>query len=155
MAEPQSSLGLHLDPAGLSDGLANESLEFGDKPPRVDRFWIQYLPSREGEELRRQLCAPIDSTSCSRSKTSGLTNIVVSLDQFEVRGDHREQVIKVVRDATGELADALYLLALVELLPCFGQFVLAVLQRIGHGVECPGDPCNFRVARDVHTPVKV
>ena len=33
-----------------------------------------------------------------------------------------------------------------------GQFVLAVLQRIGHGVERVGDPGDFGFIPDVHTP---
>jgi hypothetical protein len=35
-----------------------------------------------------------------------------------------------------------------------GQFVLAVLQCIGHGVERGGDPREFGLSPDVHAPGK-
>jgi hypothetical protein len=38
--------------------------------------------------------------------------------------------------------------------PRLGQFVLVVLQRIGHGVECVGDPGNFGLSPDVHATGK-
>jgi hypothetical protein len=53
VAEPQSIISLHLNPACLSDGFANEPLELRNKLVCVDGFGIQYLPSREGEKLRR------------------------------------------------------------------------------------------------------
>src|SRR5262249_3001430 len=42
----------------------------------------------------------------------------------------------------------------IELLPRFGQFVLAVLQRIGHGVKRTGDSFDFRVTLNIHAPAK-
>jgi hypothetical protein len=96
--------------------LADESLELGNELVCVDQFWVQYLPPRKGENLRRKLCPPINGAPCGRSEPPDFANILGILDEFEVRGDHRKQVVEVVRDAAGELADGLHLLALVELL---------------------------------------
>src|SRR5262245_1186417 len=130
MAQPQPFISLHSDPACFSNGSAKEPLELRNELVCVDRFRMQHLASRKSEKLRDQLCPAINSTPCSRSEASGFANIIASLDKFEVRGNHREQIVEVVRDAAGELPDALYLLALIELLPRFGQFAVTVLQRI-------------------------
>jgi hypothetical protein len=47
--------------------------------------------------------------------TSGTTGCRI-LDELKVRGDHRKQVVEVVRDAARELVDRFHLLALVKLL---------------------------------------
>ncbi len=43
----------------------------------------------------------------------------------------------------------------LRFLPRVGQFLLAVFQRIGHGVECIGDPRDFGSAMDVDPPGKI
>ncbi len=79
-------------------------------------FGLQCLPPGKGEKLRRQLCAPIGGASRGRSAPADLVGIRCTFDEFEVRGNHRKEVVEVVRDAAGKLSDRLHLLALMELL---------------------------------------
>src|SRR6202048_621438 len=115
MAPPQSLIGPQLDLASSSDRLADEPLEFRNQLVYVDQFGAQSLPPRKGEKLRRQLCPSASGTQSGCSQLPDPAIIRRILDEFEVAGDHCKQVVEVVRDATGELADGLHLLALVKL----------------------------------------
>src|SRR3981189_3165684 len=116
MAQPQWPTGPQLDLAASSDCLADEFLKFGYELVCVDQFWVQYLPSGKSEKLRRQLCPPVSSTPCGRGELTDPAIIRRFLDEFEIPGDHHEQVVEIVRDAARELANGLHLLALVKLL---------------------------------------
>src|SRR6202047_2097791 len=131
MAPPQSLIRPQLSLASSSDRLADEPLEFRNQLVYVDEFGAHSLPLRKGEKLRRQLCPSASGTQSGCSQLPDPAIIRRILDEFEVAGDHRKQVIEVVRDAAGELADGLHLLALVEL-------ILDQAARL-HGVLVLGD----------------
>src|SRR6201999_3613406 len=116
VAKPQSIFGLHLHFASRSDGLANEPLELENELAGVDQLGGQRLPPRKRQELRRQLCSAINGALRRCGELADFANVGRRLDEFKVPRDHRKQVIEVVPDAAGELADGLHLLALVELL---------------------------------------
>src|SRR6202048_4308458 len=63
----------------------------------------------------RQLCPSASGAQSGCSQLPDPAIIRRILDEFEVAGDHCKQVVEVVRDAAGELADGLHLLALVKL----------------------------------------
>src|SRR3984893_3246042 len=116
MAQPQSVIDPQLDLAASSDRLADEFLKFGNELVCISHFWVQYLPPRKSEKLRRQLCTAISGSPCGCGELPDLANIRGILDELEVPGDHHKQVVEIVRDAARELADGLHLLALVKLL---------------------------------------
>ena len=71
VAQPQSLVGPQLDLASASDRLANEPLEFANQLVCADQFWVQSLPPRKGEKLRRQLGSPISGTRARPRRTDG------------------------------------------------------------------------------------
>ena len=68
VAQPQLLVGPQLDLASASDRLANKPLEFGNQLVCLDQFWVQSLPPRKGEKLRRQCCSPISGTASGRGE---------------------------------------------------------------------------------------
>src|SRR3954469_21428271 len=116
MAQPQFLICLQLDFASVSDGLAYESLELGNELVCIDQFRPQCLPPGKGEKLRGQFCSPISGASRGLGAPADVAGLRCTFDQFEVRGNHRKEVVEVVRDAAGKLSDRLHLLTLMELL---------------------------------------
>src|SRR5262245_47224700 len=118
MARPQSLIGQEPDVASFSDRSTNDSLELAYELDCADRFRVQPLPPGKRQKLGRQLRASISGMPCGRGELSDSlifrTHCTI-VDEFEVCRDHSEQVVEVVRDASGELADSLHLLALLEL----------------------------------------
>ncbi len=117
-----------------------------DQPIRMHGARIERLPSRECEQTMRQ---------CRRSIRSGhrgrhisihidlLTARELSLHHVERADDAGQQIVEIVRDAAGELADRFHLLRLTQRLFRFGQSfliaqalgdVLRILKRADHVV---------------------
>ena len=48
----------------------------------------------------------------------GGTNLQTTLERLQIAGDHGQQIVEVVCDPTGELADRLHLLRMAELCLC-------------------------------------
>ena len=97
------------------DGLGQQFGHLAELIIDVDTRSGQRLPPRKGEKLARQLFAPLD-----RGKSHlhpGLQPIVslTAADHFEAALQHRQQIVEIVRDAPGQLAQRLHLLRLVEL----------------------------------------
>ena len=84
MAQPQLLIGPQPDLASSSDRLADEPLEFRNQLVCADQFWVQSLPPRKGEKLRRQLCSPISGTASGRGELPDPAIIRRILDEFEV-----------------------------------------------------------------------
>ena len=116
---PQPDRTDHFQRHGWTDGAAKEFLHAGDELVDVDGFWLQRLPARKrehpvgegGRAFRRAL----------RHVDVALEVVVPSLvqpalHQFEAAGDAGQQVVEVVRQPTGELADGFHLLRLPQLL---------------------------------------
>ena len=82
----------------------------------IDRHRIERLAAREGQELAREaLAAP-------RRRQDGLDPLQrlrlgqPAAQHFGVAADDHQEIVEVVRDAAGELAERLHLLHLRELL---------------------------------------
>jgi hypothetical protein len=85
--------------------------------PQRSRLALTSLAPGKGEQLSGQLCAPIGGMLGRRGKPLDLPAIRGTFfDQLEVPANHREEVVKIVGDPTGELADSFHLLALMKLL---------------------------------------
>ena len=105
-----------LDADLLAQAAAQQVDHAVDQGVQVDRLGVQGLPPPEGEQAAGELGA-------ERRRLLGLLqNLAVvgvghtPLQQFQIAGDHRQQVVEVVRDAAGQLADRLHLLGLAQLL---------------------------------------
>ena len=96
----------------------------GDQPTDIDRLRIERLLPRKGEQaLRQRFRAPrARAWRCSAERLQPLVSrsriAQVALQRFEIADDDGQQVVEVVRDAAGELADAFHLLRLPQ--PLFG-----------------------------------
>ncbi len=99
-----------LDADALVDGAVQHAGQRVDVGGQVDRGGLQQLPAREREQLAGQFGAAAGRSRCGRDE---LARMHVTADgrqvlqDLQVALDHREQVVEVVGDAAGELADAL------------------------------------------------
>ena len=90
-----------------------------DKPADIDRLGIERLLAREGEQPLGQRFRP--PRAAHRVVGGALQPLAVgavvaagALQRFEIADDDREEIVEVVRDAAGQLADAFHLLRLAE-----------------------------------------
>ena len=82
----------------------------------VDRLRVEVLPPREGQHALGQggaALAPWTALSSSALRFVGSSRQALA-QQFEAAEDHHQQVVEIVGDAAGELADRLHLLRLAE-----------------------------------------
>src|SRR3981189_283977 len=117
--------------ASSSDRLTDELPEFTNQVVRADKFWVQCLSARKSEKLRCWPCPPGASPPWGGCEPLDLVIVRRIFDEFQVPGNHRKQVVEIVRDAARELADGFHLLALMKLL--FGHAARL------HGVLVLGD----------------
>ena len=108
---------------------------------------LQHLPSAERQQPARQLGAALAG---GRDHVGGLLQVGAGLEGQTQRlgvADHdRQQIVEVVREAAGELADRLHLLRLRQLL--FGP--LAAGEVVDHADE-DGAALLLRLAdREIH-----
>lgn len=110
-------IGDELDLTSFSDCTMDEPLKVSNESVRLDQLRIQLLAAGKGEKLRDQTCPPIGGLPryCSQLPDALLVCCAV-LDKFEVSGNHHQQIIEVVGDASRKLTDRLHLLALMKLL---------------------------------------
>ena len=88
-----------------------------DDAADVERPWLQHLAAAEREQLLRQrgrALAGLQDVAGIDAQRIGF--VQPGDEQLRVAVDHRQQVVEVVRDAAGELADGFHLLRLDELL---------------------------------------
>ena len=100
-----------------TDEPAQQVRELGQRVGDVEHLGLQGLLAREGEELahevRRAVGVLPDLHDIGKRRIARL----VAQQQQVAEADHRgQQVVEVVRDAAGKLADGLHLLRLGELL---------------------------------------
>ena len=82
---------------------------------RVEGLGPQHLPSREGQKLLGQLLASACGTHRSLGKSYDPLRVLRLADHHvEASDDDRQQIIEVVRDASGQLPDGLHLLGLPQ-----------------------------------------
>ena len=123
-----------LDGDLLADRSSQEIRHFGDQPVDVDGLGFERLLSRKGEQALRQEAArwaPRMAFSASRSRLppSESRRLQLALKGFQIADDDRQQVVEVVRDAAGQVADALHLLRLPQRL--FGLTTRREFDRLG------------------------
>jgi hypothetical protein len=158
-----SPAGQHgLERNGFAQGPAQELADGADQLVGVDRFWRQRLQTREREQpvgqrdgalcpVQRHLSGARDARRGGRGAEGGN----VPADRVEPAQYDREQVVEVVRDAAGELADRLHLLRLAQqLLGLSARIVLrlelaralldAILQCLGEGAQLGQCPLSVR-----------
>ena len=117
----------HLDRDRRAHGAADQLLHAGDQPVDVGRLGVERLPAREGQQPVGQRRGPL-------GRALGRDDVAVEvaepalrdprLQQLQAAGDAGQQVVEVVRQAAGELADRLHLLRLA-------QRLLGLPQRLG------------------------
>ena len=96
----------------VADDPPEHRLHSRDHVVEVERARMQHLAAAEGEQLAGEAadaCSAAWAISRSASRSPHLL-----LEQRGVAGDHRQQVVEVVRDAAGEAPDRLHLLRLLE-----------------------------------------
>jgi hypothetical protein len=117
--------------AGHKRPSVDDDAELLDERVEVDDLRAQRLLAREGEELLGQ--PPAALRRALRRVDQAMQALIVADaggDEVEIAGDRRQQVVEVMRDAAGELADRLHLLRLL-------QRHLRALQRLHLGGEPP------------------
>ena len=101
----------------LPDLPAQHLLHIGDYRIEIHDFWLQDLPTTEGQELSSQGSRPL---ACLRDLLEALTLVlverrIVGQKKVAVTRHDREQVIEVMSDASSELSDGFHLLSLAKL----------------------------------------
>src|SRR5271166_1750777 len=108
----------HLDPKRdrFAQRPPQEIGEIGDERADVGRFRIERLASTEGEDLIREFRAVLRRVErlFDMLALDGIAE--TRTEHFEIGDDRRQDIIEIVSDAAGELADRLHLLRLPELL---------------------------------------
>ena len=111
---------VELDPDPLVERAAQHVGQRAEHRGDVDRRRLQHLAAREREQLAGQLGAAPRRPQCrgdgDELRAAGLVagQRRQVLEHLQVALDHRQQVVEVVGDAAGELADALEPLRMAE-----------------------------------------
>ena len=94
------------------------------------------LTGRRRENASRCRVRPVPRATARRmpSKTRGAAGGDVALEQLQAAREHREQVVEVVRDAAGQLAERFHLLRLPQRRLGLPQPLL-IAQALGHVVD--------------------
>src|SRR6476659_8290456 len=116
MAGPQRVIQRYFKIAVLSDRATNDVLKFPDQLSDINDSWLEFLPPRKGEQLRGQAGAAIGGALCGLGQS--FDRVIGSrrvLDALEIADNRGEQIVEVVSNAPGELADSLHFLTLMQL----------------------------------------
>ncbi len=86
----------------------------------VSDLRTERLLAREGQQLVGQIGRPQDGLGylIEALRQLGGTDILLFLKRVGVGEDHEENIVEIMRDAAGELADSLHLLRLAQLSFC-------------------------------------
>ena len=102
-----------------ADRLVEHRLQFVEQHGHVDRRDLELLAPRESQQLRGQLARPLGRGERAVGDPPRALVEVRSLEQEIERADDRgQQIVEIVRDPAGQLAERLELL---RLLPAFGD----------------------------------
>ena len=101
-----------------------------DALAQIDHHGIEALPAREGEQLPRQVLAALGGglDRFERLNDPRLVRLEAALQDLRVAADDHQQVVEIVRDAAGELAERFHFLRLRELLARVLQRGLGLVQ---------------------------
>ena len=100
----------------------------------VDRLRIDRATAREREQMPRQPGAARDGAAHASKTRCRCSAGDVALEQLQTVGEHREQIVEVVRDAAGQLAERFHLLRLPKRLLGMPQPLL-IAQALGDVVD--------------------
>ena len=89
--------------------------KIGDERADVSRFRIERLSPAEGEQLSSELRAILRRVVSLFGELALLGIAETRGEHFQIGDDRRQEVVEIVRDAAGELADRLHLLRLAKL----------------------------------------
>ena len=109
----QHGLGLDL----LAQSAAQEIRHPGDQPVDLERFRVERLAAREGQEPLGQRRGPIDPAHrrAGEPQQFGIAVAHAALQQLDISRDGGQQIVEVMRDAGGQLTERLHLLGLTQL----------------------------------------
>ncbi len=83
--------------------------------PHIDRFGLQFLPPSEGQHALSQGRAPFRRAHRVVDEAADIGSFAhPPLREIQAADDHGEQIVEIMRDAAGELADGIHLLRLEE-----------------------------------------
>ena len=106
----------HLELDVLADQAAQQMRQLGQDVGQVEHLGLQGLLAREGQQLAHQVGRAVGVLLDLHDVGEGLIARPVAQQQQIGKSDHRrQQVVEIVRDAAGQLADRLHLLRLDEL----------------------------------------
>ena len=105
----------HLDTVGQQ--LPEERLEFAKHAVHIHNRGLHRLPSAEGEELLGDRRGPIDRLLHVAQILGARARFrrQVAAEQFGVSADDRQQVVEIVRETAGEMADRIQFLRVLQL----------------------------------------
>jgi hypothetical protein len=106
-----------LDSDTLAERAPQQLGHAGHQLVRIQRLGLERLPAREGEQPLRQAGSPVDAAArgFDVSRDVLVARAHPALDQVDRALDDGQQVVEVVRDAAGQLAEPFHLLRLHEL----------------------------------------
>jgi hypothetical protein len=115
--EPEVASLAHLELDALSEEALQEERQVGERLAELHGLRAERLAAREGEQLAHQARRPVRVLlDLHQVLERRVRRPVAREQQVRVADDGLEDVVEVVRDAAGELADRLHLLRLDELL---------------------------------------
>ncbi|PAV93239.1 hypothetical protein WR25_13223 [Diploscapter pachys] len=127
---------------------------------QIDRIGLQRLAPREGEQALHQGAGALGRLDRAVQQAEAAVAVgELAAQEIETAQDRGQQIVEIVRDAAGQLADRLHLLALPQRL--FGALQRLVLPpRLGHvaartidqaalGRGQPGDPAQRSVMGEI------
>src|SRR6185437_14738923 len=101
----------------LAQGTAQHVRHAGDEIVDRNSLRLERLAAREGEEAMNEQRAALGA-ALRRGGEAFQRRVVAlgetSLQRFDIAGDDGEQIVEIMRDAAGELADRLHLLRLAH-----------------------------------------
>src|SRR6478752_4668912 len=106
-----------LEPDVLADQASQQAVHPLDDVTQVDVVGLERLAPAERKQLAGQVACPDRGVADGgHLLPAGVASVELALQQVAVADHRRHQVVEVVRDAAGELADGLHLLRLAQLL---------------------------------------
>src|SRR5262249_11898177 len=106
----------YFKPDALAHCAADQWLELTHQRVHVDRLRLQVLASRERQQLLCNALTPLRCVpGCRQVPLQMIIAAEPAVQQVNISEDNREQVVKVVRDSSGELTDGFHLLRLDQI----------------------------------------
>ena len=105
---PQAAGDDGLDLDALAERAAQHLGHVLHLPAQIHHPGLQWLAAREGEQLAGQRRGPIGAMQGVLQPLRGLAVLHLGGDQFEIAADHLQDVVEVVGDAAGQVANRLH-----------------------------------------------